>query len=104
MVLLVVDTQKAVTNEKLVQFELFEKSVEKLFQCARDNGVEVIYVRHDDGEGAYLNERGAWEAVFEYVKAWERFGVYLLKICRLPLHRSVSSYIIERHGHLCPCL
>ncbi len=56
MVLLVVDTQKLITNEKLYQFELFEGRVKVLIAKARECGVEVIYIRHDDGEGAELTK------------------------------------------------
>jgi len=56
MVLLVVDTQKLITNRKLYQFELFEARVKELIAKARYNGVEVIFVRHDDGEGNELTK------------------------------------------------
>lgn len=54
MVLLVVDTQKLITNAELFCFDLFKRNVKRLIEAARENGVEVIYVRHDDGEGAGL--------------------------------------------------
>lgn len=56
MVLLVVDTQKAITNSKLYQFELFESNVKKLIHQARYNGIEVLFVRHDDGIGNELTK------------------------------------------------
>lgn len=56
MVLLVIDTQKLITNNHLYQFELFESHVKELIKQARINGVEVIYVRHDDGEGYELTK------------------------------------------------
>ena len=43
MVLLVADTQKAITNSDLYQFEFFEKSVKELIHRACQNGIEVIY-------------------------------------------------------------
>ncbi len=54
MVLLVVDTQKLITNKDLYNFDEFENNVKNLIAVARENGVEVIYVRHDDGVGAEL--------------------------------------------------
>ena len=54
MVLLVVDTQKLITTETLYQFDLFEANVKRLINAARQNDVEVIYVRHDDGVGEPL--------------------------------------------------
>ena len=52
MVLLVVDTQKLITNSDLYNFNAFENAVKALIAAARENNVEVIYVRHDDGVGA----------------------------------------------------
>lgn len=49
MVLLVVDTQKLITNDKLYNFEVFESRVKELIGLARKNNIEVIFVRHDDG-------------------------------------------------------
>lgn len=49
MVLLVVDTQKAIANSRLYQFDVFESHVRKLINKARHNDIEVIFVRHDDG-------------------------------------------------------
>ncbi len=51
MVLLIVDTQKAMTNQRLYQFETFVSQVKELIRTAREQAVEVIYVRHDDGPG-----------------------------------------------------
>ena len=56
MVLLVIDTQKMITNDKLYCFELFESRIKALIAKARACNVEVIYVRHDDGEGAELTK------------------------------------------------
>jgi nicotinamidase-related amidase len=59
MVLLVIDTQNALTNSQLFNFDGFVTSVEKIIRAARKNGVEVVYVRHDDGPGSEL-ARGTW--------------------------------------------
>ncbi len=56
MVLLVVDTQKLITKVNLYQVELFESRIKALIAKARECGVEVIYIRHDDGEGAELTK------------------------------------------------
>lgn len=49
MVLLVIDTQKQIMNDKLYQFEVFVSNMKRLLKVSREHGVEVIYVRHDDG-------------------------------------------------------
>ncbi len=64
MVLLVVDTQKLITNENLYKFNVFVSNVEKIIATARQNNIEIIYVRHDDG------------AENELTKGTEGFEIY----------------------------
>ncbi len=59
MVLLVIDTQNAITNSQLHNFKGFVSNVEQIIKAARENNVEVIYARHDDGPGSELT-RGTW--------------------------------------------
>lgn len=54
MVLLVVDTQEALVNESLYHHLSFVENIQKLVTAARNRGVEVIYVIHDDGPGSTL--------------------------------------------------
>ena len=51
MVLLVVDTQKGIVDERLYAFEKFVRNIRKLIRTAREQGIEVVYVQHDDGPG-----------------------------------------------------
>lgn len=50
MVLLVVDTQKAIMTSELYEFELFKSNVNRLINASRENNIEVIFIRHDDGD------------------------------------------------------
>ncbi len=52
MVLLVIDTQKGITNENLFYYDVMVKNITTLIDEARNFGVEVVYVRHDDGPGS----------------------------------------------------
>jgi nicotinamidase-related amidase/GNAT superfamily N-acetyltransferase len=54
--LLVIDAQELITNEKLYAYNKYIVNVRTLISEARKNGVEVIYVRHDDGEGKLLSK------------------------------------------------
>lgn len=54
MVLLILDAQRQITSPALYQFDQFVASVCTLIRTARENGIEVIYVRHDDGPGTPL--------------------------------------------------
>ncbi len=65
MILLVVDTQKLITNEKLYNFSTFESNVKCLLQTAREHHIEVIYVRHDDGEGGELTKGAEGFEIYE---------------------------------------
>ena len=56
MVLLIVDTQKLITNERLYKFEELITNIRTLLHTARQNNIEVIYIRHDDGEGEPLTK------------------------------------------------
>ena len=49
MVLLVVDTQKGIVDERLYAFEKFVSNIRELIRTAREQGIEVVYVQHDDG-------------------------------------------------------
>ncbi|MBP1560959.1 MAG: cysteine hydrolase [Oscillospiraceae bacterium] len=68
MVLLVVDTQKLITNEQLYNFNVFKSNVKLLIEKARANSVEVIYVRHDDGVGADLTKGTDGFEIFDEFK------------------------------------
>ena len=51
MVLLVVDAQNGIVDERLYAFRKFVGNIKKLIGAAREQGIEVIYVQHDDGPG-----------------------------------------------------
>ena len=51
MVLLVVDIQKGITDERLYAFNSFIENTSRIIESARENNVEIIYVQHDDGVG-----------------------------------------------------
>lgn len=51
MKLIVIDIQKGITDERLYDFDGFINNVTNIIDTARKNGVELIYVQHDDGPG-----------------------------------------------------
>ena len=55
-VLLVIDAQELLMNNNLYEFDLFSANVKKLISEARNSGVEIIYIRHDDGKGKPLSK------------------------------------------------
>ncbi|QHQ61994.1 isochorismatase family protein [Anaerocolumna sedimenticola] len=65
MVLLVVDTQKLITNEGLYEYDMFVSNVKEIILEARANNIEVIYVRHDDGIGNELTKGNDGFEIYE---------------------------------------
>ena len=45
MVLLVVDAQNGIVDERLYEFRKFVGNIKKLIGAAREQGIEVIYVQ-----------------------------------------------------------
>ena len=65
MILLVVDTQKGCFDERLYAFETVRKNIKELITVARENGVEVVYVQHDDGPGTDLDRAAENYEIYE---------------------------------------
>lgn len=65
MILLVVDAQKQITNSSLYKFDLFVENIKKLISTARKNNIEIIYIRHDDGDGSDLAKGSDGFEIFE---------------------------------------
>ena len=64
MVLLVVDTQKGIVDERLYAFETFVSNIKELIRTAREQGIEVVYVqtvcsafKKESGLLEYLTEK-----------------------------------------------
>lgn len=65
MVLLVIDTQQGITDERLYGYKKLEENIRKLIKTSREYGVEVIYVRHDDGPGSGFSKGDADFEIYE---------------------------------------
>lgn len=65
MILLVVDTQRLITNHDLYEFQTFVYRIRTLIEEARKNMIEVIYVRHDDGAGQALTKGTPGYEIYE---------------------------------------
>ncbi|NMS90721.1 cysteine hydrolase [Clostridioides difficile] len=80
MVLLVVDTQKLITNEKLYNFNGFIANVENLIDKARKRNIEVIYVRHDDGTENELTKGKSGFEIYEKFKPYDKEKIFDKKV------------------------
>ncbi len=65
MVLLVIDTQKGITDDRLYGFKELEENIKTLIKTSRENGVEVVFVRHDDGPGSGFSKGDADFEIYE---------------------------------------
>lgn len=54
--LLIVDVQKGLIDEHPYDEKNFLERLQRLIGAARDGGVDVIYVRHEEGKGGPLHE------------------------------------------------
>ena len=46
MVLLIVDTQKGIVDERLYAFETFVSNIKELIRTAREQGIEAVSYTH----------------------------------------------------------
>ena len=60
MKLIVIDMQKGIVeDDELFRRESLLENAAKIIAAARENGVEVIYVQHDDGPESGLSVKNA---------------------------------------------
>lgn len=76
MVLLIIDAQKGIVNNKLYSYDKFIENVKLLIKTARENHIEVIYIRHDDGEGEPLSYGNRGFEIYEGFRPMENERIY----------------------------
>lgn len=76
MVLLVIDTQKLITNTDLYHYDIFVSNVKKLIKTARETHTEIIYVRHDDGAGRALTRGTEGFEIYEEFKPYKNEKIF----------------------------
>ena len=97
MVLLVIDTQKGITDSRLYCFEKLRANIKTLIAKARESGVEVVYVRHDDGPGTGFSVGDDEFQIFEEFAPREGEQIFDKRV-NSALHPSVglSAYLAEK--------
>lgn len=96
MVLLVVDTQKLIMNEKLYEFDRFVFNVKELINKARENGIEVIYVRHDDGPKCELTKGNEGFEIYEDFKPINGEKMFDKKVNSAFKDTGLLEYLIDK--------
>ena len=66
--LLLIDIQNAVYSDSLYACGRFTENVKRLLNEARKSNTEVIYVRHDDGEGTPLSRGNDGFEICDFIK------------------------------------
>lgn len=97
MVLLVIDTQKGITDGRLYGFEALRANIKTLIAQARKSGAEVIYVRHDDGPGTGFSVGDDEFQIYEEFAPREGERIFD-KVVNSALHPSVglSKYLADK--------
>ena len=89
MTLLVIDTQKGITDSRLYGFETLRANIKALIAQARESGAEVIYVRHDDGPGTGFSVGDDEFQIFEELAPLEGERIFDKRV-NSALHPSVG--------------
>lgn len=96
MVLLVVDTQKAITNSGVYQFDLFEANIRELINTARNSEIEVIFVRHDDGAGNPLTKGAEGFEIYEKFQPTENERIFDKTVNSAFKDTGLAEYLKEK--------
>lgn len=97
MVLLVVDTQKALVNDELYNYNEFIDNIQLLIKKARENNVEVIYVVHDDGIGSGLTKGTDGFEVFEKFKPLSNEKLFVKSVNSAFKDTGLVEYLAENN-------
>ena len=97
MILLVVDTQKGITDDRLYEFSKMKSNIKALISEARRNDVEVVYVRHDDGPGTGFSVGDEEFEIFEEFAPGEGERIFD-KTVNSAFHQSVglAEYLAQK--------
>lgn len=96
MVLLVVDTQKLIINEEVYKFNEFVSNVEKIIGTARQNNIEVIYVRHDDGPENELTKGTCGFEIYEKFEPSKEEKIFDKKVNSAFNDTGLLEYLISK--------
>ncbi len=96
MVLLVVDTQKLITNEKLYKFHMFVSNVKEIIHKARENNIEVIYIRHDDGMGNELTKGNDGFEIYEKFQPMSDEKIFDKKVNSAFKKTGLLEYLMDK--------
>lgn len=95
MILLVVDIQKGITDERLYNYSEFIDNVTKLLAAARTNNIDIVYFQHDDGPGSGFSIGDDEFAIASQVSPLNNEKVYVKDINSCFGNKDFEHYLIE---------
>ncbi len=96
MIVLAIDIQKGITDERLYLFSQFISNTVKVLDTARENGVEVIYFQHDDGPGTGFSIGDEDFEIAEQMKPKDGEKRYIKNINSCFGNKEFAHYIEEK--------
>lgn len=96
MIVLVIDIQKGITDDRLYNYETFLESTKRVIDTARKNNVEVIYVQHDDGPGTGFSVGDVDFEIADQVAPKEGEKIYTKEINSCFGNKELAGYLDEQ--------
>jgi Amidases related to nicotinamidase len=93
MKLIVMDMQKALLDDGLYNLNGLIENTVKIIDAARANGVEVIYVQHDEGAGTGFSAGDEGFEMADEVAPREGEKVFVKTVCSSFSNRDFTSYL-----------
>lgn len=97
MILLVIDVQKGITDDRLYAYERFIENTTAIIDTARRNNIEVIYVQHDDGPGTGFSIGDIDYEIADQVKPMPEEKIYSKSINSCFGNKELVAYL-EKKG------
>ena len=95
--LVVVDVQQALVTEGLYNKETFIANIQELLQFGRDKGLEIMYVRHDDGVGEELTKGTPGYEIYEEIAPQDGEIVFDKTYNSIFKKTGIKEYLKEKH-------
>lgn len=97
MKLIVVDIQEGLIDEELYNCDLFLKKVKEILHQARKNGIEVMYFKHDDGEGSGFSIGDLAFEIYHKVAPKESEKVYIKTVNSCFGNKEFDEYLAKEN-------
>lgn len=97
MILLAIDIQKGITDDRLYDFDSFVKNCQHLLEVARKKNVEVIYFQHDDGPGTGFSIGDEEFEISELVKPEENEKCFIKDINSCFGNKEFEKYLLDKN-------